>query len=223
MHQAWIECLAPEDAQFEGLFLSGAGAGLVEYARGRAVLHGSSVAFGEVGAVFVGPSARGKSSLAAWLCSRSWRFVSDAMTVVEPRTRALVQQPHRFRLRDDAVKALGSEPGDLPIDDQLTGKRRIDVGVSQCIQSSLRLERAFVIEPGTAVRLEELEKSSAVMALVGNSYLAGRMGKVESGLPLLRAASLVDSGLRVQILSYPRTWTALEDVRLVLEKALLSV
>jgi len=217
---AWFEALAAEDRKLQELLLHGIGHGLVGYARGHAVLHGSSVSHAGKGLGILGPSGQGKSTLCASLCRESWEFVSDVMIVVEPETRRLLGQQRRWRLRDDSLIELGELPDDLPIDDDHTRKRRLlcdDVSVGS---ADIFLERVVVLKNADMLELVELGPVDAILALVTNSYVAERLEPDPSAHLLRLASALQVNGVRVFALGYPHRWDVLKELGPVLRSLL---
>lgn len=216
-HGAWFEQLSPKDLAARDLMLNGAGVGLREYARGRAVLHGAAVAFSGTGLSIVGPARVGKSTLAAWLCAHGWSFISDAMTVVEPESRLLIGQAARFRLFDDSIRALGKCAENLPLDDTYTKKRRLDVTSLQRATSATQLECVCLLEPGDRLSIARESPAQAVMLLLSQSYLVSRFDRSESGHLMSLAGKIVNAGTRVYTMKCPPGWPNLEDARAALE------
>ncbi|HEY5958095.1 MAG TPA: hypothetical protein VIV60_16140 [Polyangiaceae bacterium] len=211
-HQSWFEAVVPEDPKRTEFWLNGAGVGLREYARGRAVLHGSSLALGDIGVVVVGDARAGKSTLTAWLCRQGWRFVSDAFTAVDPATRELIPQRPRIRLYDDSLRALDVDPEHLSLDDTVLQKRRYDVADVDLASQGTRLRHVFVLASGSAVEVQELEAAEKAIELVRHAYLARNLDASRSPHLLRHAVNLVASGVTVHKLAYPKVWRALGEV-----------
>jgi hypothetical protein len=219
-HTAWFDDTSNICPGRRAMWLNGAGRGLSQFVRGFAVLHGSAIAFNGVGVTIVGPAKAGKSSLAAWLCQRDWRFISDAMTVVHPISRILQSQVGRFRLHDDSLRALGESPMAVPLDDEVTGKRRWNVPEGRISPPDTTLSHVVVLERSDELYIEELSSSDSVLMLVRHAYLASCIDKTESGRLLSLGVALVQGGVRVHLLRYPRMWNAMADAQSAIEALL---
>lgn len=217
-HASWFDDVALSTDAHRRMWLSGAAVGLREYAKGRAVLHGSAVSYRGVGVSIVGTTHVGKSTLAAWLCQRGWGFSSDAMTVVDPTSLSLVSQLRRIRLYDDSLRAVGvAEPKLLPFDDQVTGKRELRIDAQVSSPTGTRLLHVVVLERGEGIVSQNLHGADATMTLVQHCYLASRLSTADSGRLLVLASHLVGAGLRVHRLTVPEKWSALPDAQKTLE------
>lgn len=182
------------------------------HCRGMAVLHGSAVHHLGKTVVFVGPSGVGKSTLSAYLCKHGFDLVSDGVTVVEPRSRAVVERRLAWKLCADSLKQLGHRPEAHPFADARRSKHTLKSVASHPKDCSL--DCAYVLEEGTDTSIQEYAtKSEATVQLLRNYYLAEIMPNAEIPDMLARIASLVGRGLRVAKLSYPREWQSLSSVQ----------
>lgn len=103
---------APDTDPADGLpFLLGTGLGALLYQRGGVLLHASAVADGAGGAIAVcGMSGMGKSTLAAALCQRGKRFISDDVCAValDAQGRPVLWPDGRsLKLFDQSIDQLG--------------------------------------------------------------------------------------------------------------------
>lgn len=113
----------------------------------RLVLHASAVA-GPRGAVgFMGMSGHGKSTLAAGLCRRGFRLITDDCLLLD-----LAQQPPLVvptypgvRLWDDMAQALAPQNAALERVAHYTSKKRLSFADAQFCSQAVPLRRIFAI------------------------------------------------------------------------------
>lgn len=123
-----VECRPEADADLEHLALVARGAMLAFYLglAGSSVLHASAVEVGSTSVAFVGGTGMGKSTLAAWACTRGARFVCDDLLRLGAGTPpAWVGCSPELRLRPGAAAAVdgGRRPwgkGRVSVDGRLT-------------------------------------------------------------------------------------------------------
>ena len=99
------------------VFMTGTITSLLLTLRGHAVLHGSAVTWGGTTVVFVGPTGKGKTTLAALCCAGGARFITDD---VVPLARvdgamAIVGLSSELRLRQSAGELATLFPAGTPI------------------------------------------------------------------------------------------------------------
>jgi hypothetical protein len=98
------------DGEVIRLFLLGGALGALLQQRGLLVLHGSCVAGADGAVVFLGPSGRGKSTLATALYRRGYVVLADdvtALTLASDGTPLVLPGPGYVRLLPDAGRLLG--------------------------------------------------------------------------------------------------------------------
>lgn len=83
-----IEPHTPEDSRSIRLFLLGSAFGALLHQRGLPPFHGSAVAMNGHAVLIVGPSAAGKSTLAAELCRRGHTLLADDVCVLRLENEA---------------------------------------------------------------------------------------------------------------------------------------
>ncbi len=97
-------------------FLVGAVSGVLLHQRNDLALHASCVAIDDRAVAFVGPSGRGKSTLAAFLAARGFALLTDDVCriVFQRQHVCVVPGSCRLRLWPDAARALDHAPETLP-------------------------------------------------------------------------------------------------------------
>ncbi|HUC36557.1 MAG TPA: hypothetical protein VMR97_05485 [Acidimicrobiales bacterium] len=101
-----VECRPESSADPGRLALVARGAMLAFYLglKGHCVLHASAVEVGSPAVAFVGTTGMGKSTLAAWACSRGARLVTDDLLRIGPGSPPWwVGRSHEIRLRPRAA------------------------------------------------------------------------------------------------------------------------
>jgi hypothetical protein len=191
--------------------VAGAGEVVAAYARGGAVLHGSSVRWLGHGLSFVGPGCGGKSTLTAWLATQGAELVSDGVTIADPDTRRLVWRRPAWRLNDDSVEFLGHPAQSLPFDDPFESKRMLEVARGREV-SDVKLEVVFALEEGPSVEIVSLSPMNQVVALMRDWYLVTGLPASEAPVLLDRTSRLLRAGVRVAKLVRPRQWSVFPSV-----------
>jgi hypothetical protein len=178
---------------------------------GRPALHASSVAVANRAFAFAGPSGRGKSTLAALLCSDPrFRLLADDSVPLDLDDAGSVwalPSSQYLRLRSPSAHALG-EAKELLFDKYVVTRA--------AAAEPTRLAAVFVLgDPADSVRVEATKPRDAVAILAAH---AQRMDPRDVGL--LRAEfdflDRVARGVRVLSLRYPHDFDvrALTDVLL---------
>jgi hypothetical protein len=178
---------------------------------GRPALHASAVAVEQRALAFAGPSGRGKSTIAALLCTQpGFRLLADDSVPIDLGDEGAVwalPSSEYVRLRGPSAHALG-ETRELLFDKYVV-PRPAEV-------EPTRLAVLFVLGgPGDAIVLEPLKSRDAVLILAEH---AQRLDPTNSSL--LRAEfdflDRVARGVRVVSLRYPHDF----DVRALTEALL---
>jgi len=155
-------------------------------------LHAASMSYRGQGVILAGASGRGKSTLAAILMSRGWKYLCDEFAMVDPATMELEPFPKAlcikqgsypvvrglglpFTRRRDYLKELKGRVGYINARDAVAG------GVGA------RVPARFIVfpvyEPGRPVRVERVCRSHAAMRLFRGCFNRGAFP--EAGLGAL--------------------------------------
>ncbi len=203
----------------------GVGAALRWTRRGNFVLHGSCISFGGTACSFVGPSGRGKSTLAALLNYRGHRLISDGMTLVEDGEAGLHvwPGPARFKLDDDCLTMLGCSASELQPVYEGALKRFLDAqdpggGSSSALP---KLGGIYVLEEGERLAVEALQGANALEAVFANMYLLPFVDAADAPLFFGQAAQ-VTRRARVWRLTRPRGFEHSSEVVGLIERHVTS-
>jgi len=141
--------------------------------RGREALHASAIQTASGACAFIGPSGRGKSTLAAAFHMAGYPVLSDdCLLLKDDPDRVLVEPAYPgLRLWDDGLEVvLGNTRSTLPVS-HYTSKRRVSMRESD-VMGCLPLRRVYLLvgyeegDPLTYPLIEPLSMRDAFMALV---------------------------------------------------------
>lgn len=144
--------------------------------QGELVLHASAVDIGGEAVAFVGPSGRGKSTLAGSFATHESGFLTDDGLQLAWRGGELTVMPSHpsLRLWDDSRAALGTPALAVAPAAEHSRKARFMAGgpLHYCAEPR-PLRRVYFLGPGPAEHPEirPLKPAEAMMALVRNSFL----------------------------------------------------
>lgn len=114
--QIWVSPQAPGQEVFINCLFTETPLAMLLAQRGHLVLHGSAIANETGAALLLGLSGAGKSSLAAALYQRGFRFLCDEVCAIRVSTEAppfVLPGPAHLLLWQDALRNLGVENQDL--------------------------------------------------------------------------------------------------------------
>lgn len=172
---------------------------LVTHERGPVTVHGALVARGNRGALLLGPSEAGKSTLACALWQHGYALLSDDTALVDTRQGQAGPAPRRVALRAGSRGLLGeallrrvsatpsydpTSEGWLFHPSEVDGRRPASVRLSAAVFLARRGAR-----PGPA-ELARLEPAHALLSLLPYSNLASR---VDMGCALNQLRPLASS------------------------------
>ena len=209
-------CPTLDDATRDHLFLNQV-LPLMLSRQGKLVFHGSAVET-NVGAIaFLGPSGRGKSTLAAAFATAGHRFLTDDCLVVVPGERHYHAQPSHpaVRLREDSRAAL------LPIEAKsepavsYTTKAKLAAGTALPHRAEpLPLAAAYLLGDGNAheIAIGAIKGAQSVTEWVGHSFLLDIEDRRALACHLGEVAALSDTVPSFQ-LDYPRCYEGLDSLR----------
>lgn len=213
-------CGAAEDVQ---PFLLGSAMGALLYQRGLIPVHSSAVAFDDRAYCFLGPSGVGKSTLAAALCQRGGRLVSDDICALRCDREGTWILPAyaRQNLWPDSIERLGG---------MVSAMSRMGSGLDKCTirpdrvyeGEAMRLGHMFVLEPKdvSGVQLAPLEGRDRFFMIKRNfyrpSFAQGLLG--ESGI--FAALAKLAPSLPVSLVARPRHGFQIESLCDAIESAM---
>lgn len=186
--------------------------------QGRFVLHASAVDAGGYAVAFLGPSGRGKSTLAASFAAAGTRFLTDDGLRLEWRKDRLMALPSHasIRLWRDSREAVASAAAQVAPALAYTPKARVlaDDALPHCAQALPVRALYFLGDDGLAAgpSIAPLRPAAAAAQLVRNSFLLD----VEEKQMLTRhfddLARIAGRPIHYH-LDYPRSYPALTAVR----------
>ncbi len=151
-------------------FILGPALGILLYQRGFLVLHGSAVSKNGYAIAFLGYKGSGKSTIAAFLHSIGFSFITDDVLLIEIDKRISVRPGiPQIKLWPDAVENIGEDPETLPRICEQTDKRILKIKNS-FLNKSLPLEKIYIIERGDRQIVESMKNTTAFIELIRHSY-----------------------------------------------------
>lgn len=179
--------------------LSGPLQAMLWHQRGLLPLHGSVVVVGTQAIALCGPSAAGKSTLAAVLAGKGHTAVADDVCVIDPNTADVLAGCGRLRLWRDALDRLGIGIGPLERAARDHEKYVFDCGVGSARERH-RLAAVILLsrQNSGAVTLERLRGARAAGALHGVVHMRRPADALDRGSDIFAALTqLVSAGLTV--------------------------
>jgi hypothetical protein len=189
----------PEPGADPSSVLSGPLQAMLWHQRGLLPLHGSVVVVGTQAIALCGPSAAGKSTLAAVLAGQGHTVVADDVCVVDPGTADVLAGCGRLRLWRDALERLGIGTGPLERAARDQEKYVVDCGVGAA-QERHRLAAVILLsrQNSGAVTLERLRGARAAGALHGVVHMRRPADALDRRSDIFTALTqLVSAGLTV--------------------------
>jgi hypothetical protein len=169
---------------------------------------------------FLGESGRGKSTLAASLVTRGFRFFSDDILVLKQAKTGVVGVPgyFGFRLWDDVLPALFGKAQPSCAVSQLNSKRRLTriPGMSPGISTARRVAALFVLAPPRAksetIRTTLLSARDRFVQLIRFTYLMDVTDKRGLRSEFDEIAKIVET-VPMYSIEYPRQISHLRQVQ----------
>lgn len=188
---------------------------------GRLVVHASAVAVGEGRSVaFLGPSGRGKSTLAAGYWRTEAPVITDDCLLVQPVGSGLEVIPAypALRLWADTLSWLELDrpaPATTMLD---SGKTRLELNPKPQNHVATRLCAAFLLgdptmAPVDHVVVEPLGGNQAMMALIESAFALDVVSRGSIRRNFALVGTLARSGLPLFTLNFPRQYDMLAEVR----------
>ena len=182
---------------------------------GRFLLHASCVAYGDEAVVFLGPSGRGKSTLALAHCELQGAelVADDAVELIIGSGRLEAKPTYRMhRVWDDTLEAVsgdGREGSRHPV----TGKVQVTAG-SESPDRAYSIIAVCVVEeevPGSGIRIRQLARKPATLELLRQVfYFPETLSKSQLHLGFDRCERVFEA-VPCLGLQFPREWNALSD------------
>lgn len=161
------------------------------YRDGYLVLHGSAVLVRNACISIVGPSGHGKSTLAAALCVRGGKLVSDGMTPVDLTNGCVQPGPSRTKLSEQSIGLLGLNADAFTPIHPTSPKYYVPIeGVADT--GDIELAAVICVDEGDQLALTRLQGAAAAFRLLSNAYLIGHLPKDFDVELFRRAAALAD-------------------------------
>lgn len=205
-------------------FLMGSAFGALLQQRKTMVLHASAIEVNGAALVFCGPSGIGKSTLAAGLHQRGYRFLADdlcAIALVNDQPAVIPGFP-RLKLWADSLQQLDTATDELQRVRWGADLQKFFLPVENRSAGALPVQRVFILESTNTNRLEltPLPGTEKVDPLIANSYrmrfLQGLGGKKEH----FKLCAAVAAKGEVYRVSRPKLGFRLDDLMdLVLEQS----
>lgn len=165
---------APEaDDDTLGLFVTGAGLGVLLHQRGLLVLHASGVRIADAVVGFLGAKGWGKSTTAMALRRRGHTLISDEHLVIrlDDSDRPMVLPGSSpIKLWADALSSTGGEPqASVPV---RQGLDKYYAGPPSTPEGPSPLGRLFLLDAGECLGVDRVEPSRAFFGVVPHLYVA---------------------------------------------------
>jgi hypothetical protein len=185
--------------------------------QGHFIFHGSAVALdGESAIAFLGPSGRGKSTLAAAFALRGCPYLTDDVLQVHQDGEAchVIPRPPSLRLWEDARNELLPLPEIGAMRAPSAGKTNAAKNhhIPACTQSR-RLRAAFVIaaDPEERIDMERLPAGEAAIAWVSNAFTLDTVAPASLRAQFDRVCAMAAAIPTVK-LAHPRDWKRLSHL-----------
>jgi hypothetical protein len=170
-HEIVVDAAPGVEDRVLRLSVLGPALGLLLHQRGFLVLHASVVARSGDALAFLGNNGWGKSTIAAALHAKGYDLVVDdvaAIAIDEGQPRVLPGFP-QVKLWPEAATLLGEDPERLPLLHPSFDKRGWPAGRGFAL-GPRRLERIYVITPGSTPAIDRLGPREACFELMTHWY-----------------------------------------------------
>jgi hypothetical protein len=192
--------------------------GVVLHQRQRLALHASSAVLGGKAVAFLGGSGWGKSTLAAALCARGHRLLSDDIVALheDPNADFMVLPGFQsLKLWPDSARDLGHDPEGLPRLHGRTEKRLWHVdGLFQPVFQHLRC--LYVLSAADQLAVRSIPPAQAVIEIMRHTYGPVLRQKLNAPTHLQQSARLARQ-LPAFRIERPLRFSALPDLVKLLE------
>lgn len=183
----------------------------------KLVLHGSAVVLDDVAVAFLGPSGRGKSTLAASFATEEFQFLTDdglQLEKIDGKYFVLPSHPS-IRLWDDSRRELIPQTAQSspPVDYTSKARLNADDKVVYCNERRSLKYIYFLGETDKkSISITSVTGSEAVIEIVKNSFLLDIEEKEMLSHQFKQLSALVQHPIFFR-LDYPRRYEVLRKVR----------
>ena len=202
-------------------FILGPAMAMLLHQRGLLAIHANAVEIDGVAALFTGFSGRGKSTLAAFLCSRGHRLVADDISPIDVSTASqpiVLPGIPQIRLLPESIRTLG-QPTSGPAIHPRTDKQawRVRSGVSA---APVPLDRIYILTDSDALHIERLRPNAGFGQLVASTYpIAARLMEADgTAKQHFRQCVALARRVRVCRLHRPRSLALLPELARMIEE-----
>ena len=221
-----IEPTASAEAGDIRLFLLGSAFGALLHQRGLPPFHGSAVAMGGRAVLLVGPSAAGKSTLAAELCRRGHSLLADDVCVLrqeEGGGPSVLPAYPRTKLWRDTLDALKIDESGLCRVRARMDKYSLPLGDSFC-NTPLPLDAVYILSAynGDIVEVEPVVGQAKFTVLSNNTYRLRFIEGLGDKSAHYRACASMAQHARVAVVRRPREPFLLRELAGLIERECLS-
>lgn len=187
-------------------------------------VHASAVGSNGLALALVGESGAGKSTLAAALTRASYRLYADDLLPLALHDGQVAVHPGGLQLRlwPDSAQQFHAEALALPRVSPDTTKRQLNFEPGSATDVP-RLRAIFVLQrgdPDSAIRIEKLPGSKALLALLANGQMAGPAELLGLGASRMQIFAEVLRSVSVYELHYPSDFALLPQVCEALDRVL---
>ena len=150
------------------------------------ILHAASLARDGSGLIMPAPPGAGKSTLAAALCFRGWRLLSDELTLLDPDHLAMAAVARPISLKNASIEVIRDFVGEAVLSDTARDTAKGTVAHLRPPAPSVAAAdfpatpRWIVLpryEAGAAARLTPLPRARAFMELAQNAFNYSLLGE----------------------------------------------
>ncbi len=189
--------------------------------QGRLVLHASAVQFnnGKV-AAFLGESGAGKSTLVAALHQRGMHLITDDCLLLELTEKEITAIPNYYgvRLFGDSIQAIyGKLTEDTPVA-HYTNKRRVSMpsGKAKTTNTPKTVDALFLLNTpanhANDIHINMASGSAELMKIIGQTFVLDVTNKLLMKKQFRDIGHIVEAGLSIYNLSFPRQHEMLPKV-----------
>lgn len=201
--------------------------GLAESRRGKLSLHASAVALdGDRCVAFCGASGAGKSTLAASFAGEGCAFLTDDVLSLRMSESRVIAEPSHpaLRLWGDSAGALLDDAHPRDEAAHYTSKSRVLAtrGLPHCADDRSLAALFLISGSDDAIGVEPLKQTDSMAQLLRQSFLLDMHDQQAVTDHFARLADLLES-VPCFALRYPRSYSALPDVRDAVRKTVSAV